>query len=110
MVDRIQYSFENFLKLLLLRIKLISMLKVIYKLPVLCLLVISNVIAQAQPFISEIKNFKKQDSISFPPKEAILFVGSSSFNFWKDVQDYFPGYTIINRGFGGSSIPDVIRY
>jgi lysophospholipase L1-like esterase len=26
------------------------------------------------------------------------------------VQDYFPGYTIINRGFGGSSLPDVIRY
>ena len=86
------------------------MSKFIYKLSVLCLLVISNGIALAQPFISEIKNFKKQDSISFPPKDAILFVGSSSFNFWKDVQDYFPGYTIINRGFGGSSIPDVIRY
>jgi lysophospholipase L1-like esterase len=26
------------------------------------------------------------------------------------VQDYFPGYTIINRGFGGSTLPDVIRY
>jgi lysophospholipase L1-like esterase len=26
------------------------------------------------------------------------------------VQSDFPGYTIINRGFGGSSIPDVIHY
>ena len=26
------------------------------------------------------------------------------------MQDYFPGTTIINRGFGGSSLPDVIRY
>jgi len=26
------------------------------------------------------------------------------------VQDDFPGYTIINRGFGGSSLPHVIRY
>jgi lysophospholipase L1-like esterase len=26
------------------------------------------------------------------------------------VQDYFPGYQIINRGFGGSSFPDAIRY
>lgn len=62
------------------------------------------------PFWDEIQNFKKQDSIHFPPKHAILFVGSSSFTKWTDVQDYFPGYPIINRGFGGSSLPDVIRY
>jgi len=66
--------------------------------------------ASAQPFKEDIQNFKKQDSINPPPQHAILFVGSSSFTKWKDVQDYFPGYTIINRGFGGSSLPDVIRY
>jgi lysophospholipase L1-like esterase len=37
-------------------------------------------------------------------------VGSSSFTLWKDVQDYFPKYTIINRGFGGSTLTDQIRY
>jgi lysophospholipase L1-like esterase len=26
------------------------------------------------------------------------------------VQSFFPGYTIINRGFGGSILPDVISY
>ena len=62
------------------------------------------------PFYKEIYAFKKLDSVSFPPKHAILFVGSSSFTKWKDVQEYFPKYTIINRGFGGSSLPDVIRY
>ncbi len=70
----------------------------------------NNVNAQEPPFYNEIKDFKKQDSIHFPPKGAILFVGSSSFRKWTDVQDYFPGYKIINRGFGGSSLPDVIRY
>lgn len=40
----------------------------------------------------------------------MLFVGSSSFTKWTDVQNYFPGYKIINRGFGGYSLPDVIRY
>jgi lysophospholipase L1-like esterase len=64
----------------------------------------------AQPFIQEIQAFKKQDSLSFPPKNVILFVGSSSFTNWKDVRDYFPNHTIINRGFGGSSLADVIRY
>jgi len=62
------------------------------------------------PFWSEIQNFKKQDEKSFPPKHAILFVGSSSFKKWNNVQDYFPGHTIINRGFGGSTLPDLIRY
>jgi len=58
----------------------------------------------------EIKAFKKQDSLQPPPKNAILFVGSSSFRLWHDVQAAFPGHTIINRGFGGSTLPDVIQY
>lgn len=65
---------------------------------------------QEQRFYNEIQYFKKLDSIKFPPKNAILFIGSSSFTKWKDVQEYFPTHTIINRGFGGSSLPDVIHY
>ena len=65
----------------------------------------------SQPaFYADILKFKKQDSISFPPKNAIVLVGSSSFTKWQDVQSYFPEYRIINRGFGGSTLPDVIRY
>jgi len=66
--------------------------------------------AQNVPFFNEIQNFKKQDSISFPPKKAILLIGSSTFTNWKDVQSYFPDKKIINRGFGGSSLPDVINH
>jgi lysophospholipase L1-like esterase len=62
------------------------------------------------PFANDIRKFKVSDSISPPPRNAILFFGSSSFTLWKDVQNYFPGFTIINRGFGGSSLPDLIRY
>src|SRR5688572_23595103 len=62
------------------------------------------------PFWNDIQNFKKQDSLSFPLKNAILFIGSSSFTNWKDVQDYFKGYTIINRGFGGSTLVDQLPY
>jgi lysophospholipase L1-like esterase len=80
---------------------------------IFCAFAVFSNIANAQPnlpFFSDIQNFKKQDSINPPSQHAILFVGSSSFTKWKDVQDYFPGTTIINRGFGGSSLPDVIRY
>jgi lysophospholipase L1-like esterase len=66
--------------------------------------------AQAPPFWEDIVAFEKQDSVQPPPFHAIVFVGSSSFTKWKDVGDYFPGYTILNRGFGGSRLVDVIRY
>ena len=79
----------------------------------LCIISI-GILATAQgtetPFRKEIDAFKKKDSIQMPAAHSILFVGSSSFTKWTDVQDYFPGYPIINRGFGGSSLPDVIRY
>jgi lysophospholipase L1-like esterase len=68
------------------------------------------VTAQNAPFYSEIKAFKTKDSIHFPPKHAILFLGSSSFRKWTDVQNAFPEYKVINRGFGGSTFPDAIRY
>ena len=66
--------------------------------------------ASAQPFINEIKAFRKADSLNKPPKNAVLLIGSSSFTKWKDVQDYFPEHTMLNRGFGGSSLTDVIYY
>ena len=75
--------------------------------------VIGFVSAQAQTapaFWSDIIAFKKLDSIQKPAPNSILFIGSSSFTKWKDVHDYFPGYPIINRGFGGSTLVDVIRY
>ena len=73
---------------------------------------VSQVKAQQEPypFWNDIQAFKQKDSTNFPPANEILFVGSSSFTKWTDVQDYFPSYPIINRGFGGSSLPDVIRY
>ena len=62
------------------------------------------------PFQEEINAFIKKDSIAMPAANSILFVGSSSFNYWKDISNYFPGYPIINRGFGGSSLTDIIYF
>jgi len=79
---------------------------------VLCVLICSNLFAQnTKPaFWNDIQQFRKLDSVQPPPANAILFVGSSSFTRWTDVQNSFPGYTIINRGFGGSTLTDVLRY
>lgn len=81
------------------------------KLIALFLFVFAAANAQEQPpYYNEILYFKKQDSVKFPPKKAVLFIGSSTFTNWKDVQTYFPKNVIINRGFGGSSLPHVINY
>lgn len=66
--------------------------------------------AQNKPFEAEIKAFAKSDSIVAPLQSKIVFAGSSSFTKWKDINQYFPGYPIINRGFGGSNLLDVILY
>lgn len=43
-------------------------------------------------------------------KPLVVFTGSSSIRMWKDIQDYFPDYHIINNGFGGSTFWDLCHY
>jgi lysophospholipase L1-like esterase len=65
---------------------------------------------QTQAYWNEVQALKKQDSLKFPAAGQILFIGSSSFTIWTDVQQYFPAYPILNRAFGGSCLTDLIRY
>ncbi|MEO6538762.1 MAG: GDSL-type esterase/lipase family protein [Ferruginibacter sp.] len=79
---------------------------------IIFLLAVTPGVTNAQNFANEIADFNKADSIAFPflNQPPIVFVGSSSFRRWENVQASFPGYPIINRGFGGSVLADVIRY
>lgn len=90
--------------------KKMSSYKYLIKQILLLFVIISCYSANAQPFINEIKAFRRADSTSMPPQNAILLIGSSSFTNWKDVAKYFPEHTIINRGFGGSSLPHMTMY
>ncbi len=53
---------------------------------------------------------KKYDSLPDTSKENIIFTGSSSIRFWKNVPELFPKYQIINSGFGGSQASDLLHY
>ena len=44
------------------------------------------------------------------PRNALLFVGSSSIRRWFNLADHMAPIPIINRGFGGSKIGDVIYH
>ncbi|MBN2211757.1 MAG: hypothetical protein JW709_10225 [Sedimentisphaerales bacterium] len=71
---------------------------------------VSNSKEQAvSPWEESICEFEQWDAKNTPPRNAILFVGSSSIRGWKTAQ-CFPELTVINRGFGGSTIPDVLEF
>ena len=56
-----------------------------------------------------IQRFEQRDARQFPPKNAVLFLGSSSIVGW-DLKQWFPDVAAINRGFGGSEIADSVRF
>ncbi len=56
-----------------------------------------------------IANFEKQDQVSPPEENGLLFVGSSSIRMW-DLKKSFPMQNAINRGFGGSHISDSVHF
>jgi lysophospholipase L1-like esterase len=72
-------------------------------------------VAQSQPapdptrFAGEIRAFAEYDRKNTPPTGAVLFVGSSTIRLWPTATS-FPEWTVLNRGFGGSQITDVLHY
>lgn len=64
----------------------------------------------AARFDASIADFEAADKAAMPPKCATLFVGSSSIFFWKSLKEDFPDHTVINRGFGGSTVWEVDHY
>jgi lysophospholipase L1-like esterase len=57
-----------------------------------------------------IDKFTTADAAKPPPKGAILFAGSSSIVKWTTLAADFPGKVVINRGFGGSELSDLLHY
>lgn len=60
-------------------------------------------------FESQIENFRRFDNRNALAKKPILFIGSSSIVFW-ETSNSFPNLPVINRGFGGASLPEIIYY
>jgi lysophospholipase L1-like esterase len=61
------------------------------------------------PFEPEILAFETADRATPPPVGGVVFVGSSSFRMWKNAAADFPGVPLLNRGFGGSTLPEVLQ-
>jgi len=65
---------------------------------------------RAKIWDAEINSLTEIDQKQTPPKDAVLFVGSSSMRLWKNLRTNFPQINVINRGFGGSRLEDVNFY
>ncbi len=57
-----------------------------------------------------IRKFEEADATTPPPKGAVLLVGGSNARRWTDVGYYFPQSMVINRGFGGARLSDVLYF
>ncbi len=53
---------------------------------------------------------EKYEALWDSTKETIVFTGSSSIRTWKNLQEIFPEYQIVNSGFGGSQATDLLAY
>lgn len=88
------------------------------RLRLVLLLLLGSIVAAAAParaqgpdpdlaqYQAEIDTFREWDTKNAVPANAVLFVGSSTIRLWATADD-FPALPVINRGFGGSQIPQV---
>lgn len=67
-------------------------------------------LAQQLKWDQKMARYEKKDSANFPPKDLILFVGSSTVENWHSLETDFPGKTVINRGVSGTKTIDQINY
>jgi len=65
-------------------------------------------LAQQDKWAKEMAAFEEQDKKD-PAIGGIVFVGSSSIRLW-DLEKSFPEMPVLNRGFGGSEIPDSVSH
>lgn len=70
-----------------------------------------NTVAQqdSSKWEPEIAAFEASDRTSPPPKNCIVFVGSSSIRLWSSLKQDFPDLPVVNRGFGGSELADSVK-
>jgi len=61
-------------------------------------------------FESAVSHFEAQDKTSLPAPGGTVFVGSSTFAHWTTMESELKDLAAINRGFGGSTLPEVNHY
>lgn len=66
--------------------------------------------ADPQRFEKAIQAFEAEDAAKAPPKDVTVFVGASNIRRWQSLPERFKRTPVLNRGFGGSQISDVVHF
>ncbi|MBX9720895.1 MAG: hypothetical protein K2X81_05845 [Candidatus Obscuribacterales bacterium] len=61
-------------------------------------------------FENDIKHFEDEDKKHPPTPGGTVFIGSSTFTKWTELSKDLSEFKPINRGFGGSTIPEINHY
>ncbi|WP_114408152.1 GDSL-type esterase/lipase family protein [Larkinella punicea] len=70
----------------------------------------TRLLAQEPRFESEIKAYEAKAVDDPPVPGSTFFVGSSTWRLWRPtLEEDFNQFSPVNRGFGGATIPDVVR-
>jgi len=64
--------------------------------------------AALEKWRKELDQFARADASAPPAPGGALFVGSSSFRLWTNLAAAFPERRVINRGFGGSQMHELL--
>jgi lysophospholipase L1-like esterase len=60
------------------------------------------------PYAEEFRAFAEESRRGLVPANPILFYGSSSIRLWTQLTEQFPGWPVVNRGFGGSTLAECL--
>lgn len=66
--------------------------------------------APPEKWEKEVSAFEAGEIANPVPKNAIIFVGSSSIRKWTSLATDFPHHQVANRGFGGSQLSDAVHF
>ena len=72
--------------------------------------ILQTAVSPSSQWEPDIAGFETIDRANPPATGGIVFVGSSSIRMWETLQNDFPGLPVLNRGFGGSELSDVVHF
>jgi hypothetical protein len=67
-------------------------------------------LSEVKAWEKDIQQFEQLDKSEKYPDDAILFMGSSSIRLWATIDHDMLPYSVIQRGFGGSKLSDLVVY
>jgi hypothetical protein len=71
---------------------------------------LTQIINDPLPWEEDIRHFEHLDSVESYSPESVIFAGSSSIRLWSTLSRDMSPYPVIQRGYGGAKLSDLVIY